>query len=96
MIALNRLTWGKRNIPVPFRRQCGRVARVHVHLLPTPSDTHDHRVKRDVWELYRYVHGRTGGVTTVLEWDAEFLTFEETLAEAKIAREYQDAPVETR
>jgi len=58
-------------------------------------DTHDNYVEEQVWELYRTVHARTGGVTTVLEWDAEFLSFEETLAEAMKAKEIQQAYAET-
>ena len=58
----------------------------------TLLDTHDHPVKERVWELYRYVHQRTGGVSTILEWDASFLSFEETLAEAMQAKRYQDEP----
>lgn len=56
----------------------------------TILDTHDHSPKDEVWELYRYVHRMTGGVSTILEWDANFLTFEETLAEAEVARRYQE------
>jgi len=52
-------------------------------------DTHDHHVKDAVWELYRYVDQQVGGVSTVLEWDDNFLSFEETLAEAEIARQYR-------
>lgn len=55
----------------------------------TILDTHDHHVKPEVWELYRHVHERTGGVSTILEWDAGFLSFEETLAEANKAKAYQ-------
>ena len=41
--------------------------------------------------MYRYVYQQTGGVSTILEWDADFLTFDQTMAQANIAREYQDA-----
>ncbi|MCA8960564.1 MAG: DUF692 domain-containing protein, partial [Planctomycetes bacterium] len=73
-----------------------RVAQVHVagHLeLPngTLLDTHDHRVKREVWDLYRSVHERTGGVSTILEWDANFVSYEETVAEAMVARAVQQS-----
>ncbi len=85
--------------PIKYLEQIpyDRVAQVHVagHTeLPngTVLDTHDNHVKEEVWELYRYVHSRTGGVSTILEWDADFLSFEETLAEAMIARKYQEAP----
>lgn len=70
-----------------------RVIQVHVagHTeMPdgTILDTHDHAPKSEVWELYRHVYQATGGVSTILEWDANFLSFEETLAEANIARRF--------
>lgn len=52
-------------------------------------DTHDKPVKPEVWELYAHVHEATGGVSTLLEWDDNFLSFEDTLAQAEVAREYQ-------
>ncbi len=58
----------------------------------TILDTHDHHVREEVWSLYRYVDGRTGGVSTLLEWDDHFLSLEETLAEAFKARSYQHEP----
>ena len=33
-------------------------------------DTHDNHVIDPVWELYRTAHQLTGGVSTLLEWDA--------------------------
>lgn len=72
-----------------------KVIQVHVagHTeLPngTILDTHDNYVKEQVWEMYKYVHQKTGGVSTILEWDADFLTFEETLNEAMKAKKYQN------
>jgi uncharacterized protein (UPF0276 family) len=55
----------------------------------TLLDTHDHHVTSCVWDLYGEVHRRTGGVSTILEWDDHFLSFEETLSEALVARAYQ-------
>ena len=51
-------------------------------------DTHNRPVRDEVWQLYRYVHQRTGGVSTILEWDADFLGFEDTVAQAMIARRH--------
>lgn len=75
-----------------------RVLQVHVagHSVQadgTILDTHDHPVRPEVWDLYAYVHARTGGVSTLLEWDDHFLSFEETLAEALRAKSYQHLTV---
>jgi uncharacterized protein len=51
-------------------------------------DTHDGCVVDQVWELYREAVGLTGGVATLLEWDAKIPTFEEVHAEALKAREW--------
>ena len=39
-------------------------------------DTHDHHVVDQVWSLYRWIHDLTGGVSTLLEWDARIPPFE--------------------
>ncbi len=41
------------------------------HLL----DTHDNHVTDPVWELYRLAHQLTGGVSSLLEWDAKIPPF---------------------
>ncbi|MBW4721508.1 DUF692 domain-containing protein [Saccharothrix sp. SC076] len=38
-------------------------------------DTHDRPVPDEVWPLYELVHRRTGGVSTLLEWDADIPPF---------------------
>jgi uncharacterized protein (UPF0276 family) len=38
-------------------------------------DTHDNHVTDPVWELYRTAHQLTGGVSTLLEWDANIPPF---------------------
>jgi uncharacterized protein (UPF0276 family) len=38
-------------------------------------DTHDHPVADPVWELYRLASQLTGGVSTLLEWDAQIPPF---------------------
>lgn len=58
-------------------------------------DTHDHPVREEVWEIYSAVWPRTGGVSTLLEWDDNFLSFEETWQEALKAKQYQKQLVET-
>lgn len=52
-------------------------------------DTHDHPVCDEVWELYRKVYLATGGVSTLLEWDDQIPSLEETWAEAKKAKNFQ-------
>lgn len=52
-------------------------------------DTHDHPVRDEVWQLYAEVYPKTGGVSTLLEWDEKFISFEETWKEALRAKEFQ-------
>lgn len=52
-------------------------------------DTHDHPVRDEVWELYGKVWPMTCGVSTLLEWDENFISYEKTCAEAMIAKKYQ-------
>ncbi len=52
-------------------------------------DTHDQPVRDEVWDLYAEIYPLTGGVSTLLEWDDNLLSFEETWAEALKAKEFQ-------
>lgn len=52
-------------------------------------DTHDNYVCDEVWALYGEIYPLTGGVSTLLEWDDNFLSFEETWQEALKAKAYQ-------
>jgi len=74
---------------------------VQIHLAgPTDCgthfmDTHDKPVRDEVWPLYALAQERTGGVSTLLEWDAEIPPWEAMLAEldkAKAARARPAAP----
>jgi len=58
-------------------------------------DTHDHPVCDEVWKLYAEVWPRTGGVSTLLEWDENFVSFEETWNEALRAKAFQRELVES-
>ena len=51
-------------------------------------DTHDHPVVDPVWELYRLAHERTGGVSTLLEWDAKIPPFPVLHAEVLKAKQF--------
>lgn len=52
-------------------------------------DTHDNYVRDEVWKLYSEIYPLTRGVATLLEWDDNFIPFEETWNEALKAKEYQ-------
>ena len=64
---------------------------VQIHLAgPTDCgrylvDTHDQPVPARVWELYRTAQDLTGGVSTLLEWDANIPDFPELVAELRKA-----------
>ncbi|HEY2147292.1 MAG TPA: DUF692 domain-containing protein, partial [Pirellulales bacterium] len=62
-------------------------------------DTHDNHVIDPVWELYRMAHRFTGGVSTLLEWDAKIPPFPVVHAEVLKAKKYmsdQLAPPQPR
>src|SRR5262249_55029271 len=54
-------------------------------------DTHSRPVIDEVWKFYADVERRTGGRGTILEWDEDIPTFEETFAELKKAAPYKRA-----
>jgi uncharacterized protein len=56
----------------------------HTHLL----DTHDGHVVDPVWQLYRQAHELTGGVSSLLEWDAKIPPFPIVHAEILKARDH--------
>ncbi len=70
-----------------------RVLQIHIaghndrgtHVL----DTHDDYVRDEVWQIYAEVYPKTGGVSTLLEWDDHFVSFEETWKEALKAKQFQ-------
>ncbi len=53
-------------------------------------DTHNDHVIDEVWELYGYVHRRTGGRATLLEWDADIPEFSVLHAEVLKARAFRE------
>src|SRR5262249_10882121 len=75
----------------------GRVVQCHLaghtscgtHLI----DTHDGPVIDPVWELYRLADQLTGGVSTLLEWDAQIPAFPVLHAEVLKAEGHMDASV---
>jgi uncharacterized protein (UPF0276 family) len=59
-------------------------------------DTHDGKVTDAVWRLFRMAHKLTGGVSTLLEWDASIPPFAQVHEEALKARQFMnEAPAET-
>ncbi|MEM7199591.1 MAG: DUF692 domain-containing protein [Planctomycetota bacterium] len=59
--------------------------RFETHLL----DTHSAPVCDEVWELYAEAHQRSGGRSTLLEWDADIPSFAEVRAEAWKAKAWR-------
>lgn len=53
-------------------------------------DTHDSYVCDPVWDLYANVYPRTRGVSTLLEWDDNFISFQQTWDEALKAKKFQE------
>jgi len=55
-------------------------------------DTHDDYVRDEVWDLYGIMYPKTNkgkGVSTLLEWDDNFLSFQDTWDEALKAKQFQ-------
>jgi uncharacterized protein (UPF0276 family) len=71
-----------------------RVVQIHLaghtnkgtHIL----DTHSDYVVDPVWDLYRHVYQRMGGIATLLEWDADIPDFEVVHNEALKARSHRE------
>ncbi len=60
----------------------------HTHCGTHLIDTHDGPVIDPVWALYRQAHQHTGGVSTLLEWDAHIPAFDVVHAEVCKARDF--------
>jgi uncharacterized protein (UPF0276 family) len=80
--------------PVEFLRSLPHERVVQFHLAGHTNckthliDTHDGPVIDPVWDLYRLAHDLTGGVSTLLEWDAKIPEFPVLHAEVLKARQY--------
>jgi uncharacterized protein (UPF0276 family) len=78
--------------PVTYIEGVPADAIVYVHLAgpsqhgPYLVDTHDRPVPDAVWPLYGLAQQRTGGVSTLLEWDADIPPFPELVAELAKAK----------
>lgn len=62
----------------------------HTNYVTHLIDTHDNHVIDPVWELYRLAHELTGGVSTLLEWDANIPPFQEVHEEVLKAKRFMN------
>jgi uncharacterized protein (UPF0276 family) len=76
---------------VPHRRVVQFHLAGHTNCGTHLIDTHDGAVIDPVWALYRLAHELTGGVSTLLEWDAKIPPFPQMHAEVLKAREHMTA-----
>ncbi|HEX8238848.1 MAG TPA: DUF692 domain-containing protein [Allosphingosinicella sp.] len=64
---------------------CESVVQIHLaghqHQGTHIIDTHDRPVRPEVWDLFRLAWARTGGASTLLEWDGDIPSFAECHAE---------------
>lgn len=71
---------------------CNRVVQMHLaghqHCGTHIIDTHDQPVRPEVWELYRLAWTRSGGASTLLEWDGNIPLFVDCHAEVVKAKRY--------
>src|SRR5262249_24403351 len=80
--------------PEEFIRSGARGRVVHFPRAAHPNrqthlmDTHDNHVIDPVWNLYRLAHQLTGGVSTLLEWDAKIPPFPVLHAEVLKAKRH--------
>jgi hypothetical protein len=51
-------------------------------------DTHDRPVRPEVWEMFRLAWARTGGASTLLEWDGDIPSFDECHSELLKAKDH--------
>ena len=73
---------------VPYERVVQIHLAGHTNMGDYCIDTHDGCVIDPVWRLYRQAHELTGGVSTLLEWDAKIPSFPEVHAEVLKAKRH--------
>lgn len=98
MLDVNNIYVSSRNHGFDPRKYCKRIPLervLQIHLAGHCDmgdyilDTHDNYVHNEVWKLYGEIWPKTGGVSTLLEWDDNIPSFEKTWAEALKAKKYQ-------
>lgn len=62
----------------------------HTHKGTHIVDTHSDHVVDKVWQMYQRLHERTGGRSTMVEWDADIPPFEVVHAEVLKAQVHRD------
>ncbi|MBI3716556.1 MAG: DUF692 domain-containing protein [Betaproteobacteria bacterium] len=75
----------------PFERVVQMHLAGHQHHGTHIIDTHDQPVCGEVWELFRLAWQRSGGASTLLEWDGNIPSFERCHAELLKAKNYMSA-----
>lgn len=79
---------------------CEHVVQMHLaghqHCGTHIIDTHDRPVLADVWELFRLAWAKTGGASTLLEWDGNIPPFADCHAELLKAERYMDGNFDPR
>ena len=78
----------------PFERVVQLHLAGHQHCGTHIIDTHDQPVCDAVWELFRFAWQRTGGASTLLEWDGDVPAFDRVHEEVLRARAFMQGPVD--
>lgn len=75
---------------IPFERVVQMHLAGHQHCGDYIIDTHDREVTDQVWELFRLAWQKSGGVSTLLEWDGDVPEFEKYYQELQKAKQFMD------
>ena len=78
----------------PFERVVQLHLAGHQHCGTHLVDTHDQPVCGGVWELFRLAWQRTGGASTLLEWDGDVPSFDRVHEEVLQARQFMAGAVQ--
>ena len=85
--------------PVDYLQQIDHTAVIQTHIAVHTDcgthciDTHDQPVRDEVWSLYAQLQRLTGGVSTLLEWDAGLPSLEDLLTELAKAKQASELPI---
>ncbi len=74
---------------IPLNRVIQMHLAGHTDLGTVVIDSHNCPVRNEVWDLYAEIYAKTDGISTLLEWDTDYVSFEETHKEALKAKEFQ-------